>query len=95
MTNLDSKAISTLNKSITIIREHPSDHDIEEAADSFNNAIEMLAEEIIQHLSIPYKTHFQKTKAYRKLKEIMDDNDRINTNMLMLNMILRQEQNVD
>lgn len=41
--NLDSKAINTLNKSIAVFKEHSSESEIEQAANSFNSAIEMLS----------------------------------------------------
>lgn len=37
-----------------------------------------------------YKDRFRKTHAFKYLKNAMQNNDRINTNLLMLNMILRE-----
>lgn len=57
---------------------------------SINLALEELEDDIIGQLSVVYKNRFRKTCAFIFLKNAMQENDRINTNLLMLNMILRE-----
>jgi|JI6StandDraft_1071083.scaffolds.fasta_scaffold06241_2 hypothetical protein len=62
----------------------------EKVRNSINVALEELEDNVISQLSAVYKDRFRRTRSFSWLKRGMQENDRINTNLLMLNMILRE-----
>lgn len=82
--------MSSLNESFQLLNDDLEVSEREKVRNSINVALEELEDNVIAQLSAVYKDKFRKTRSFNWLKRAMQDNDRINTNLLMLNMILRE-----
>lgn len=82
--------VTNLNESFQLLNDELEVVERERVRNSINMALEELEDNVIGQLSVVYKDRFRKTHAFKFLKEAMQQNDRINTNLLMLNMILRE-----
>lgn len=85
---IDRHVLDTLKESVEVLNSVSLLSDPSKVKEDINRDVDIVENNLLEHLWNIYSKKFVKTKCYRYLESIREDNNRVNTNMAELGMML-------